>query len=269
MITGKSRTNVQASNLIETVAIRNLVKRKFTVQDQLQGIRPPPYLSASYRDHPDSSNQLWEPFEHHNFENTDVDQLFEGVTIRKIKRALIKFYHRLTSDSTLTALDNLEFIIAHRALVDTIEIPCERYRKKIREFRRGNHHVMFTSHYRNSEAGEPISRWFVGTVLFFFEHTRYGEKHFLAFVEVMKVHRTATHDKSIPVVYMNRPRSLQLVSTNERLVDSKYAVIKVDDITLQVGLVQSLDDDLKFSVIGNYHVFAQDMSIDSGSIIHL
>ncbi|CEP16962.1 hypothetical protein [Parasitella parasitica] len=103
--------------------------------------------------------------------------------------------------------------------------------------------------------GPSIQRWFVGTILFFFEHTFQGEVHFLAFVEVMKRHATAEHDKSIPVVYKNQSRIQQLAMGNERPIDSEYAVIKVDDILLQVGLVQSLDDELKFSVIGNYHVF--------------
>ncbi|CEP13680.1 hypothetical protein [Parasitella parasitica] len=85
----------------------------------------------------------------------------------------------------------------------------------------------------------------------------------------MKRHATDEHDKSIPVVYKNQSRVQQLTMGNERPIDSKYAVIKVDDILLQVGLVQSIDDELKFSVIGNYYVFKQDMSLDAGGIVNL
>lgn len=264
------RTNIQASNLIETVAIRNIVKRTFNVQDHLQGIQPPPYSANSYRDHPETSSQLWEPFEFQSFDNASLGDTFEGVTIRKIKKALTNFYRRLRSQPGLILPNgSLEFTVAHRALINTIEVPCERHRRKIREYRRGNHHIMFNSHFRTSANSEPTPRWFVGTVLFFFEHRYLDTVEFLAFVEVMKVHTTAIHDKSIPVIYMNQSREQQLAAGSERVIDSKYAVIKLDDILLQVGLVQSIGEDQKFSVIGNYHVFQQDMSLDCGDIRHL
>ncbi|CEP16243.1 hypothetical protein [Parasitella parasitica] len=171
---------------------------------------------------------------------------FENVSIKRIKKALTKFYRRLFSDPHLVAPGALVFVVASQAWVDTIEIPCERH----------------------SMNGPSMQRWFVGTILFLFEHTFQGEVYFLAFVEVMIRHATAEHDKSIPVVYKNQSRILQLALGNERPIDSKYAVIKVDDILLQVGLVQSLDDELKFSVIGNYHVFEQDMSLDAADIVN-
>ncbi|KAI8635741.1 hypothetical protein BD408DRAFT_407680 [Parasitella parasitica] len=266
LITGKVQTHKQASNLIETVAIRNFVKRTFDTNSHLQGICPPPYSSASFLDHPNPSNQLWEPFENHDFQNAALDETFENVTIRKIKKALAKFYRRLFSDDALAAPGALVFVVALRAWVNTIEIPCERYRKKIEEFRRGNHQVMFRSYHRHSINGRSIPHWFVGTILFFFEHTFQGERYFLAFVEVMKRHTVASHDKSIPVVYMNQSRLQQLAIGNERVIESKYAVTKIVDILLQVGLVQSLEDELKFSVIGSYHVFEQDMFVNAGNI---
>jgi hypothetical protein len=68
---------------------------------------------------------------------------------------------------------------------------------------------------------------------------------------------------------MNEPICQQIARRNSTIVDAKYAVIKIDDINLQVGLVQSVENELKFNVIGNYHVFDRDMSINAGEIRHL
>ncbi|CEP16974.1 hypothetical protein [Parasitella parasitica] len=180
------------------------------------------------------------------------------------------FYRRLFSDPHLVAPGALVFVVVSRAWVDKIKITYERCRRKTGEFRSGNHHVMSKSHHKHSMNAPYIQRWFVRTILFIFEHTFQGEVYSLTFVEVMKRHATAEHDKSIPVVHKNQSRIQQRAMGNKRPIEySKYAVIKVDDILLQVGLVQSLDDELKFRVIGNYHVFEQDMSLDAGDIVNL
>ncbi|CEP06833.1 hypothetical protein [Parasitella parasitica] len=194
-----------------------------------------------------------------DFQTAAVGGTFENVvSIRRIKKALKKFYRRLFSDPHLVALGAPVFVVVSRAWVDSIEIHCERHRRKTGEFRRGNHHVMFKSYHRHSMNGPCIQHWFVGTILFFFEHTLQGEVYFLVFFEVMKRHATAEHDKSIPVVYKNQSRIQQLAMGNERPIHSKYAVIKVDDNLLQVRLVQYLDDELEFSVIANYDVLEQE-----------
>jgi hypothetical protein len=61
VITGKVSTNVQASNLIETVAIGNRLKRKYNANDFLLVIRPNSYSEDSYINHPNNltSAQLW------------------------------------------------------------------------------------------------------------------------------------------------------------------------------------------------------------------
>jgi hypothetical protein len=85
----------------------------------------------------------------------------------------------------------------------------------------------------------------------------------------MKQHRTAAHDRSIPFVCINKPISRQFAAGANLIIDTKYAVIAVDDITLPVGLMQSVSNELDFSVIGNYHAFDQDMSRNAGNIVHL
>lgn len=99
VITGKVRTNVQASNLIETVAIGNRLKRKFNANDFLQVIRPNSYSEDSYINHPNNltSAQLWEPIEEINLSASNLSDHFQNVPISKIKRAINKFYCRLFS----------------------------------------------------------------------------------------------------------------------------------------------------------------------------
>ncbi|CEP09912.1 hypothetical protein, partial, partial [Parasitella parasitica] len=68
LITGNFKTHKQAANLIETVAIRNFIKGTFNANDHLQEIRPPPCSTASFHEYTSTSNQLWERFEHHDFQ---------------------------------------------------------------------------------------------------------------------------------------------------------------------------------------------------------
>ena len=99
VITGKVRTNVQASNLIETVAIGNRLKRTFNANDFLQGIRPNSYSEDSYINHQNNLTraQLWEPIEEINLSASNLSDHFQNVPISKIKRAINKFYCRLFS----------------------------------------------------------------------------------------------------------------------------------------------------------------------------
>ncbi|CEP17059.1 hypothetical protein [Parasitella parasitica] len=65
------------------------------------------------------------------------------------------------------------------------------------------------------------------------------------------------------------PLDEQIAAGANPVIDPKYAVIAVDDIILQVGLVQSMSNKLDFSVVGNYHTFDQDMTRNAGSILNL
>lgn len=272
LITGKVKTNVQASNLIETVAVRNLLKRTFDTHAFLQGIRPQPYGESSFWTLHSTSNQLWEPFEYPHLLHAALTDTFEGVTVRKIKKSLTNYYRRLFSTLNLHRSVDLDISVAHSAWINTIKIPSELHRRKTREYRRGNQYVLFYSSYRQHTNSTPIRCWFVGSVLFFFKHRYDGVDRFLALIEVMKRHTVAAHDSSIPVVFKNRPIHQQQVLDNEgnrTIIDPKYCVINIDDIELQVGLVKSIDNDLMFSVIGNYHVFSQNMALNAGDIRNL
>ena len=104
--------------------------------------------------------------------------------------------------------------------------------------------------------------WFVGAVLFYFQHhDNNGEVQFLAFVDVMKQHATAKHDKKVPIVKRHDPAS----TTSS----AKYAVVNVNDITRQAGLVKFPTHMNQFYVIAPYLVFDTDMDSNAGNIIHL
>jgi hypothetical protein len=54
-------------------------------------------------------------------------------------------------------------------------------------------------------------------------------------------------------------RHKQVACKSKAIVDSKYVVIKIGNIDLQLGL-QSIEKELEFNVIRNYHVFDKNMS---------
>lgn len=84
------------------------------------------------------------------------------------------------------------------------------------------------------------------------------ETNFLLFVEVMKLHTTASHDPSVPIVKMNPAGSLP-----------KYAVVNVSDIVHQVGLVKIPEKENYFYVIAPYIVFGSNLRINAGDIKHI
>lgn len=97
-------------------------------------------------------------------------------------------------------------------------------------------------------------RWFVGSVQFYFkhEHENLGVQ-FLAFVKVMNQHTTAEHDKAVPLVKQSSHHI-------------KYAVIHVNDIDQQVGLVQCPNYNNQFYVIAPYYVFNSNLDISAGNL---
>ena len=115
--------------------------------------------------------------------------------------------------------------------------------------------------------------WFVGAVVFYFQHRYNNDVHFLALVEVMKDHNASADDKTIPIVKMNRSlEQQQRDNPGQRPVQPKYAVINVEDIVHQVGLIQSVKakrSDTVFKVIAPYYVFKDDMKSTAGNIGNL
>ena len=108
-------------------------------------------------------------------------------------------------------------------------------------------------------------RWFVGSVLFYFKHElSQSDVQFLAFVEVMAQHTTASHDSSVPLVKLNKPIEQQ--NNNDSIRNPKYAVISVHDIDRQAGLVQCPGINNQFYVISPYFVFDSNLRTTAGDI---
>ncbi|KAI9329944.1 hypothetical protein BD770DRAFT_449594 [Pilaira anomala] len=120
---------------------------------------------------------------------------------------------------------------------------CAFDRIKTKENHRGKHLVMFESCHIDKKSCDTTDE----------EYTS-----FLALIEVMKSHKVANYDPCIPVVTMNIHKEQQLLDDPEcRIIDPKYAVINLSDITRQVELVQS------------YYVFNKGIKSSAGSIQNL
>lgn len=103
--------------------------------------------------------------------------------------------------------------------------------------------------------------WFVGSVVFYFKHNNSLVKdasQFLVLVELMKEHRAAEYDDSLPVVQMNKQGQPQ-----------RYAVISLNDIQYQVGLVQSSKDSLEYKVVAPYYILRDNVQQTAGDITYI
>ncbi|OAD79357.1 hypothetical protein PHYBLDRAFT_162431 [Phycomyces blakesleeanus NRRL 1555(-)] len=240
LIKSKSKGGQNASFLVEQFAIHNYTSMAISICDEVNLIRPKPYGRESYMDHPNdpSGVQLWKPF--HQFVNLNNDSV-EGVGGPSVKEALLKYYQRTTG------LNGHEF-------GDSVVIK--------NETSRGNHYVMFTCPYRNNR-NVNVHSWLISTVQFYFQHVDFhGFPHFLAFVEVMKEHDAAGHDSSVPIV----KQQSQSTHTLGHQMQPTYAVISVNDICYQVGLVQYPLNGNKFYVITPYYIFNNNMCITKGNL---
>jgi len=127
--------------------------------------------------------------------------------------------------------------------------------------------VRFFFDYRIRGHIVSVPHWYVGKLLFFFAfNLELGNPHgsLYAVVEVMNLHRTANHSKSIPMVQPFKQDS------------KKHVVIDVADITSVVGLIQKTDivaNTIKsfnwFYAIAPYTAFNDDMSTNAGQISNL
>ncbi|KAI9243536.1 hypothetical protein EDC94DRAFT_700008 [Helicostylum pulchrum] len=139
--------------------------------------------------------------------------------------------------------------------------------------KRGGEFIMFESNVkkRMNKRLQSIPHWYVGKLLFFFEFdleiTEPSRRHgsFYALVEVMKIHKTAPHSTTIPMVQ-------PFLATEAK----KYAILDAADIISVIGLIQKTD--LKnnqiessnwFYVISPSTAFHLDMSTNAGKISDL
>ncbi|OAD81281.1 hypothetical protein PHYBLDRAFT_161895 [Phycomyces blakesleeanus NRRL 1555(-)] len=246
--------------LIERFAIHNYTSMAISICDEINLIRPKPYGRESYVDLPNdpSGAQLWEPF--HQFVNLN-DDLVEGVGGPSVKEALLKYYQRTTGLTGHEFGDSVVVVAARLWMDLTVYSSCM-YQRKKNETSRGNHYVMFTCPYRNNR-NVIVHSWLVGTVQFYFQHVDfYDFSHFLAFVEVMKEHDVTGYDSSVPI----DKQWSQSTHTLGHQTQPTYAVISVNDICHQVGLIQYPPNRNQFYVIAPYYIFNNNMRITKGNL---
>lgn len=80
----------------------------------------------------------------------------------------------------------------------------------------------------------------------------------LVLVKVMKTHSAAVYSSSIPVISMQSPN-----------VPHKLAVISLNDVKHQVGLIQSGINSLEYKVIAPYYIFSDNVKTTAGKITEI
>lgn len=101
-------------------------------------------------------------------------------------------------------------------------------------------------------------RWFIGSVVFFYKHNNSlceENSQFLVLVKVMKDHSTATYDPTLPVVKKHGEQQ-----------NARYAVISLNDVKHQVGLVQSSENSLEYKVVAPYYIFRENVKKTAGRL---
>ncbi|OAD69424.1 hypothetical protein PHYBLDRAFT_172669 [Phycomyces blakesleeanus NRRL 1555(-)] len=237
LIKSKSKGGRNASFLVEQFAIHNYTSMAISICDEINLIWPKPYGRESYMDLPNdpSGAQLWEPF--HQFVNLN-DDLVEGVGGPSVKEALLKYYWRTTGLTGHEFGDSVVVVAARLWMDLTVYSSC-------------------------IKCNIIVHSWLVSTVQFYFQHVDfYGFPHFFAFVEVMKEYDAAGHDSSVPIV----KQKSQSTHTLGHQTQPTYAVISINDICHQAGLVQYPPNRNQFYVIVPYYIFNNNMHITKGNL---
>ncbi|KAI8967320.1 hypothetical protein BDB01DRAFT_734017 [Pilobolus umbonatus] len=258
MIKSRVDSGVNAGNIFERIAIRNLVNMYVNIEDEVDIIAPKPYNDSTFIDHPSrhpNNPQLWSPFLETPLNLLELDTADDicgnPVTNQTILDHLQHYYF---THNHHPIVSNYNIQPAGRAWINHSMFSSCMNRKKMNEFRRGNHHVMFEAHHTDSRNTIRTS-WFVGTVIFFFSHLHLDQDHHLVFIELAKTNSSASYDNNIPTITL---RQLDEAPS--------LAVIDILDITAQVGLVKSPKLANTYSFISPYYSFNRNMSTNGGKI---
>lgn len=149
LINAKRQCGINASNVVERIAVHNLVSTVVNVEEEIDLIVPRPYTEDTYFNNPDEPNgpQLWVPFTEtvSNLSAAGPNETLESVPSTKILNALNRYYVR---DRNVSNLHNSSIQVAGRLWKDSNIIASAMYRRINRETSRGNHYVMFKGFYR-------------------------------------------------------------------------------------------------------------------------
>lgn len=147
LIKSKVDAGVNASNVIESLAMRHYVDFYSDIQQELNLIKARPYKPESYWDHPSTdpaAPQYWEPFRCGVLATeSSVQSDNWSISTVTLYSCMQRFYrHVLNGQETLFPV-NANIDIAARAWIDSTEYSSVFYRNCRQEFRRSNHIVRF------------------------------------------------------------------------------------------------------------------------------
>lgn len=108
----------------------------------------------------------------------------------------------------------------------------------------------------SSHRNRVVKNWYVGSIVFFFEHTVDEQSRFLLLVALAEENMVVVDDVTMPKVKLYGEDGLQ-----------KYAVIRFEDIVCSVSLVKTKWT-RTFHVISK-HIFKQNMELTAGSVSNL
>ncbi|CAO3618584.1 unnamed protein product [Mucor hiemalis] len=194
------------------------------------------------------NHQLWSPSNYHSL--SSLEDNIEGVPSLVFLSAIQSFYIRQKGsvrNTTITVDTTTPITTACRALLHSHVFNSQMYRVRRKESRRGNHYISFRSEQNNKIV------WYVGAVQFYFSHFQI-EEQFLACVQVFKSISPSVHNSSIPLVQMHPS------------IQSKYVVISLNDVSNQVGLIQSSEYPTDYYVVWPYCIFDTDMKKTAGRL---
>jgi hypothetical protein len=266
-ITAKKNMGINVGKVLERLAIRDYLtlddeQDVETDEDDNQKIRN--FKWAQWWDRGDDGAQLWGPlFTNINYRQLQQDSLvFAMVPKRTLTSALRKFYQRrFPSRSPTNLVVSVDFLsVAARAWHDNNDLNSALYFSRLKLSSKSNEAVLFME--------KLSSKWFVGSVLFYFKNTFSKKERYLAFVKVADEQLVLQYTKTIPVVsigadtlYFGRHNKLIPPSPT-----SKYMVIEVGEIISVVGLVQCPEVDGRYKAISPKLMYNIDWSQNIGTL---
>ncbi len=147
LIKSKVEAGINASNVVERLALRRYVDFYSDIQQELDLIRPRPYKAESFWNcstEDQSAPQYWEPFRC-GVVATDCNVSFGNWSIPTdaLYSCLQQFYrHTLNGEESQSPVD-INIDIAARAWINSTVYSSLFYRNYRQEFRRSNHIVKF------------------------------------------------------------------------------------------------------------------------------
>lgn len=147
LVKSKTDAGVNASNIIERLAMRRYVDFFSDIQQELDLIKARPYKPESFWDHPSAdpaAPQYWEPFRCGVVATeSTVRSDSWSIPTATLYSCLQRFYRHILNGQGVLPPVNMHIDIAARAWIHSTEYSSAFYRHCRQEFRRSNHIVRF------------------------------------------------------------------------------------------------------------------------------